>query len=705
MEENKESKSKNKILTLTILILILIIIAVATGVILYNKGNNINVNENGESITEDQEIEDKNKEIEKVKNALSSYTEDIGSIENLVFDSNYNNDYRFNQTYKGIEVYGGGIVATYNDDQIISLINYNYEIPEDFNVSPLNNSDDLVNVALEHLEYENITPSESELIIYPINLSDFTLAYLYDFNGIKVVISDSNKTVLGTTTIYNGTTIDKSITDIISDGINNTKKNNENNSDSVLKEKNNTTAIEQSITEVFPDIIQKNYDELVKDNKNITQEETKEFIQNDGTYLLKDEERNIEFYTIKSSYGLIPSNKFLEENTEYYIDVKWDSIQEANYDNNYYAIKAMQHLQDVYDYYKNRFQHISIKESEENKLKVYTNFSKVQVSEKEKPWDFSDNACLTYFNEDDIRIYLGSTNSCSDDLEIMAHEYTHGYFNRVVNKMSDNETNSVNEAYSDIMGMIIEAYYENKVLDGIHHEGGGEGFERNIRNSQLKYTDYNEETEYHESSMIVSKIAYLMSVNESLDLDIDELGDIWFKSMYKLPKHYVKFTDVEKAVLLQAKELGYTKEQIRIMADIFVSMGYPDCYDECFGDILNVRKINFLDKDKAIALIRNNNGNTWRDIELEYEYVATVMDENGNSYYAIDRYAKDNFMYYGGEWLEEITEGKFYAGTCYVSSTYMYNKVHVGYNARDYGKYKQGDTISFFIVSEYLNVN
>lgn len=668
MEENKESKNKNKILTLTILILILIIIAVTAGVILYNKDNNINVSENDESIIEEQEIENKNKDIEKVKNALNSYTEDIGNIEDLIFDSNYNNDYRFNQTYKGIKVYGGGIVATYKDEQIISLINYNYEIPEDFNVSPLNNKEDLVNIAIEHLGYENIIPNKSELIIYPISLTDLALAYLYDFNGIKVIVSDSNKTVLGETTIYNGTTIDKSITD------------------------------------VFPDIIQKNYDELVKNNENITQEETKEFIQNDGTYLLNDEERNIEFHRIKNSYELISSDKFLEENTEYYTDIQWDSIQEANFDDNYYAIKAMKHLQKVYDYYKDRFQHISIKENAENKLKVYTNFSKVSVSFN-RARDFSDNACLVYFNEDDIRIYLGSTNSCSDNLEIMAHEYTHGYFNRVVNKMSDNETNSINEAYSDIMGMIIEAYYENRVLDGVHHEGGGEGYERNIKDSQLKYTDYNEETEYHESSMIVSKIAYLMSINESLDLDINELGNIWFKSMYKLPKHYVKFTDVEKAVLLQAKELGYTKEQIRTMADIFVSMGYPDCYEECFGGILNVRKIKFLDKDKAVALIKNNNGNTWRDVQLEYEYVATVMDEKGNTYYAINRYAKENFMYYGGEWLEEITEGKFYAGTYYVSSTYMYNKVHVGYNARDYGEYKQGDTISFFIVSEYLNVN
>lgn len=668
MEENKESKSKNKIVILTILILILIMIAVATGVILYNKNNNINVNENGESIIEDQEIENKNKEIEKVKNALSSYTEDIGNIDDLMFDSNYNNDYRFNQTYKGIEVYGGGIVATYNDDQIISLINYNYEIPEDFNVVLKHTANELLEIAEQHLEYDDLTLNNSKLIIFPTNMSEFTLAYMYEFNIGTIIVSDTDKTVLGTDTIYNGTSINESITDVIS-----------------------------------KDFTQNHYDNLVEKNKDIKESETKEFLQFDGKYLLADSSRNIEVYKIKDAYFSIPNNDFLENNTEYYTNITWDNIQEANLEENYYAIKAMQNVQDVYDYYKTEFHFISMKGNEEYKLKVFTNFSQVIKANK----DFTNNACLVYFNKDDMRIYLGSSNSKNDKLDVIAHEYNHGYFNTIVERLSDNETSSVNEAYSDIMGMIIEAYYSNDLkLDGIHDEYGDENSKRNIKDSELKYADYNDDMECHEASMIVSKVAYLMSINEKLNLNLHELGQLWFNSMYKLPKHIVGIDDVETAVLLQAKELGYSKEDMRIMADIFVSMGYPDCFDECYGEkSLNVRQINFLDKDKAVALIKNNSGNTWKNVELEYEYVATVMDENGNSYYAIDRYANENFMYYGGEWLGEITEGKFYAGTYYVSSTYMYNKVHVGYNARDYGEYKQGDTISFFIVSEYLNVN
>ena len=52
-------------------------------------------------------------------------------------------------------------------------------------------------------------------------------------------------------------------------------------------------------------------------------------------------------------------------------------------------------------------------------------------------------------------------------------------------------------------------------------------------------------------------------------------------------------------------------------------------------------------------------------------------------------------MNYGGEWLGETDDGRFYAGTYYVPCTYEESRVVVGYNARDYQKYKEGDTVSF----------
>lgn len=656
MEENKESKNKNKILTLTILILILIIIAVTAGVILYNKDNNINVSENDESIIEEQEIENKNKDIEKVKNALNSYTEDIGNIEDLVFDSNYNNDYRFNQTYKRIKVYGGGIVATYKDEQIISLINYNYEIPEDFNVSPLNNKEDLVNIAIEHLGYENITPNKSELIIYPINLTDFTLAYLYNFNGIKVVVSDSNKTVL---------TTQKSIDafDI-----------------------NNISISEQ---------VQNDYQA-----KEYTENEIEKYKQSDGTYWLKDNERNIEFYKIKDEYSNIQSEQFLNENKDYYKKITLDELYNWNKLDFYTALVAMENLGKVYDFYKKEFKYNSIKGEEEYTLKIFTN---TKVIEND---DYSNNAFLNYINDDDIRINFGASNGYNDNIEVVAHEYTHGYFRGIVKSTSENETKTVNEAYADIMGLIIEAYYDNESqIDGILCEED-KRTGRNIKNSNLKYSDYNDELEYHEASMIVSKIAYLMSIDEDLDLGLNELASLWFNSLYKLPKHTVKLDDVEIAILHQAIEMGYSETDVRKIADIFVSVGYPDYYEECVGTkIVTARKIHSLDIEKAIALVKSNFGVDWKGIPLDYEYVETVEGWDGNLYYAVNRYAKENFMYAGGEWLGEVTEGKYYAGTYYVRNYSILNNVYTGYNPRDYKKVTEQNKIGYFMQNSFVKVD
>lgn len=649
MKENKKSKSKT--ITLMIVVFIIVILAINIGIILNKKYSSKNVNENNENIAESQEIENKN--IEKVKGALGSYAEDIGNIENLIFDDNYNNDYRFNQTYKGIEVYGGGIVVTYKDNQIISLLNYNYEIPEGFNISPLNNNDDLVSVALEYLEYENITPTECKLIIYPINLSNFTLAYLYDFNGTKIIVSDSDKTVLGTTNSIN-------IFDI-----------------------SNTRITEQ---------IQYNYQDK-EDEKN----EIEKYKQDDRTYWLKDNERNIEFYKIKDE--IIISEKYLNENDDYY--TKFTFEEDINENNDYYtAIVAMENLQKVYDFYKKEFNYNSIKGTEEYTLKVFTNTNIVEWT------DYSNNAFLNYINKDDIRINFGASNCYNDNIEVVAHEYTHGYFNGIVNNLSENETKTVNEAYADIMALIIEAYYDNAPrIDGVLCEED-EITGRNMKDSQLKYSDYNDKLEYHEASMIISKVAYLMSNDESLNIDLKDLANLWFNSLYKLPRYTVKLEDVEVAILFQAKEMGYSETDIRKVADIFVIMGYPDYYEECIAsEKISIREQYSLDVEKAIALVKNNFGVNWKSIPLEYEYIKTVKGWDGYLYYAINRYAQKNFMYAGGEWLEEVSEGRYYAGTYYVRDYYILNTVYIGYNPRDLKKLTEEDKIGYYMINSFIKVN
>ena len=636
-----------KKLTIAIIIILLIIIASISVLFILNRQDNKNIKEPDN--------------LEEIKNILNQYQDNIGNIENLSYNSKYNNNYKFNQTYNNIDVFSGGIVATIENNEISNLINYNYEIPDNFNVKPINTENDLLNIAKDYLSNKDLTLNSSRLIIYPISATDFTLAYLYDFNVGDVIVSDSDKTVLASSNIFNET--EKSIID----------QTNEN-----------------------------YYNYFVENGKEVLNEdEIEKYKQMDGTYTLTDTTRNIEFYKIKDSYSEIPSDEFLEKNTDYYTNIKWNNIYEANSKDNYYAVRAMQNIVKVYDYYKNIFGFQSIKGEEEYKLKIFTNT--VHIGNK----DFTDNAALARFNDDDMRIYLGASNTKNEKIEVLAHEYTHGFFNTIVHKFDDTETYAINEAYSDIMGMIIKAYYSNNSkIDGIYDSNGGENFERKIKDSNLSYNDFNDNMEGHEASMILSKAAYMMSINENLNLSLDDLAKLWFYSLYKLPNYIVHFTDVEKAILLEAKELGYSDKDIKEMSNIFVKLGYPDYYKQCTSEeCVNARKIEKLDKDIAVSILQKQIGN-WKDnIQVDYEYVTVVKDKNENVYYAINAYSHKNYMNNGGEWLEDLPDGRFYVCTYYVRTTYTENKVFVGQNQRDYEKFEEGDTVEFFMNTYYLNVN
>ena len=111
-----------------------------------------------------------------------------------------------------------------------------------------------------------------------------------------------------------------------------------------------------------------------------------------------------------------------------------------------------------------------------------------------------------------------------------------------------------------------------------------------------------------------------------------------------------------------------------------------------------------IDKQRSLSLMQNYFGD-WKNVKVDYEYVTTIKDRYDNTYHVINAYAHENFMYYGGEWLEEIADGRFYAGTYYVRTSYTYNNIYIGYNPRDYGKYFTTDTIGYFMESHIIKDN
>lgn len=645
-----------------IIIFLLIVAILICGFIFFQVKDKFNIDESNVDVNTDSKLintvinEGIKIDENYVRNLLSSYEEDIGKIENLSFESNYRNDYRFIQNYKGLEVYRGGIVATVKDNEILNIVNYTFEIPEDFNITPTNTKEDLLDVAKNYLQNNETVPQNISLIIYPLTNTKFTLAYLYEFNEGIVIVNDKDKAVLVASDIFSETSINTSVSEI-----------------------------------------DKEKFEEYKDDKKEAMELAQKYLTADNKYVLEDKERNIEFYRIKDKYDEFKNSDQLKNKTNYYDKFIWEKDIDKDSEE-YLAIKAMSHLQNIYDYYKKEFGFVSLKQNEPYNLRIFTNFTMVQKSFS-KYDDYRDNAILAYFDRDDMRIYLGSYNYCNDDVEVLAHEYTHGYFSSITNSYNSlPQSKAVNEAYSDIMGMIIEAYYGDGKIDGIF----GERKARDIKNSNLKYSDFSEDIEYHENSMIVSKVAYLMYVNEKLNMNINDLAKLWFNSIYKLPQYEVSFDNMEKAILIEAKELGYSEEKIREISNIFVSLGYPDYFEECYKkEVVKYYMKNnsgTLEIEDAENILYKNLGE-WRGIKCNFEYIQTLSDENGNIYYIFDKYAEENFGIYGGEFLSEVENKGFYAGSYYVSNNYYKNRVYTGW-----ARFRKDNELSVFIDYNYFNI-
>ena len=466
---------------------------------------------------------EENKE-EDIKVLLKDYEQELGSIDNYKFDVRYDNSYQLTQHFKGVRVYGASIIAIKDKEEVTKILDYRYQIPDDFDIKPKNKKEDLLKIALKQVG-NDAKLINAELIIYPISEKEFTLAYLFEFTNGTIIISDKDQSIISSPSIFDTSSLYK-------------------------------TPLEEEDIARFQ----------IKMSK----------------YQLYDKIRNIEVYTIKDSYEYIPSMTFLKNSEKYYEEVIWHNLEEANKED-YYAIKTMQNVAKVYDYYKENFDFRSIKMDEDYKLKVYVNLDKIlDEDNKNIYYPYANNAALAYFNEDDIRIYFGKDNIFNEDIEVVSHEYTHGLFRQIIEPDGSMYNSAINEGYADAMGLIIGAYYQDGYLDGTIAD-------RNIKDSTFKLSDYTLDTEEHDASFLISRVAYLMSIEEDLEMDLYDLGNLWFKSLYHLPKNIVNYSDVELAVLTEALILGYSRDEVKLMARIFESVGYPNLYDVVVKDIVSIR--------------------------------------------------------------------------------------------------------------------
>lgn len=176
---------------------------------------------------------------------------------------------------------------------------------------------------------------------------------------------------------------------------------------------------------------------------------------------------------------------------------------------------------------------------------------------------YSQSLNLFYFNHTDGHVdHMGSR------LDVVAHEYSHAVFNSIVGAIDKPtaEIAPIMEAYADVFACLVDNTW---VVGEEMHEDGRDM--RNIKDSTAKYHDESwSEINHHSNSIVLTRVAYLMSENGIKNADI---AKIWYQSMFYGYHNDSTYIDVQHNLVKAATALGYSEKTINTINDCFKEIG------------------------------------------------------------------------------------------------------------------------------------
>ncbi|MCX7747932.1 MAG: M4 family metallopeptidase [Clostridia bacterium] len=216
------------------------------------------------------------------------------------------------------------------------------------------------------------------------------------------------------------------------------------------------------------------------------------------------------------------------------------------------AVDAQFYAAGVYDYYKN----VHNRNSVDNK--DYHLWSNVHYGTKLNN-AFWTGFSMMYGDGDGVKFRPFTT-----DLNVIAHEITHGVTTNTANLVYKDQSGALNEAFSDIMSYFIEAYYTGDYTDWDVGEDlfiKGPSAVRNIKQPSLygqpeNMKDYITTTEdnggVHFNSGIINKAFY----NAASLLDNPKsMEKVYFKALTQILTSKATFIDSRNALVQAAEDL------------------------------------------------------------------------------------------------------------------------------------------------------
>ncbi len=289
------------------------------------------------------------------------------------------------------------------------------------------------------------------------------------------------------------------------------------------------------------------------------------FYSKDNEYVAYNDERN----TYVSTYKKTNSHKKSKE-IEFLTSTDNVFGNNQNEINEEYSkgVTYINNFSKIYDFYKSKYDEIPYEE-----FYIYYNDGYCN----------GQNAVGGSANKNTVGYMSMGYKTGIEDIDVMAHEYTHIVTRSIVNWNGSNETGAINEGYSDLFGEIIEGQINNKEPDWIM-QGDNISVKRNIASPKsTKYpenvSDKNKSGEdyVHAYSTVISHAGYLMwngiDGTDNKKIDTDTLAKIWYRALNFLHSD-ATFNQCADSVYKSAKTLkGITDEQLNCIIEAFEMVG------------------------------------------------------------------------------------------------------------------------------------
>jgi Zn-dependent metalloprotease len=426
-------------------------------------------------------------------------------------DSYDNNTfYRFQQYYNGIEVYGKTAVVVADSNRKASALSNDYEPGISITTEPTIAEEDAIAVVQNGItNAENV--SSMGLRIYTIDTAP-TLVYMISCSGIV-----DNTQFIGYVFVdaHLGYIIDKE-----------------------------NRSLEENISVQLINGI----------NSNVWK-------SSDDSYYMYDSQRNILAFNVERnsvSTGTIDSriiNSIISAGGRNYNIINKRSVNGFNNDTENILYVNMAR---AYDYYRDNYNRESY-DGDGSPILLTVN-AKIGSS-------FNNASALTLSNYTRIAYGAGYDPYA---LDVVVHEYTHSVESTISGMRYRNESGALMEAYSDIMGEVVEndttwLHYTNRNLANPNSKNMPSYYK-----GTYWYTGTQDNGGVHTNNSVVCYAAYLMQQDKIIDMD--RLGELWYRSLYYLDSTS-NFADCRAAVIAAARDMRMSNSEIGCIQNAFEQVG------------------------------------------------------------------------------------------------------------------------------------